>query len=241
MKAAGYQSASVTLGASGFQERKEAWGHPAPLPPCSSKQPGPADNGAVSPAAQESRAAGRTRCPKREVSPCFLTHQRRPRCWGSGSRCWCCVAIVHGEEQHHALAMPQFHPSASCWWELGGTGLGLLHWGREGARDMLPARLSRHKAGNPGARLNWDVSGQKGVRWQVHAWVLSHHLLPDAVSASSKPAEHWASHQNNGGDPLHHPATQSAPGGSRDWSLLHPDTENNYMIMRFGSKVQINL
>lgn len=25
------------------------------------------------------------------------------------------------------------------------------------------------------------------------------------------------------------------------WSLLLPDTGNNYMIMRFGSKVQINL
>lgn len=28
---------------------------------------------------------------------------------------------------------------------------------------------------------------------------------------------------------------------ARAWNLLLPDTGNNYMIMRFGSKVQINL
>lgn len=113
VKAAGYQSASITLGASGFQERKEVWGHPAPLPPFSSKQPGCADNGAVPPAAREFGAAGRARRPKRNISPHFLSHKSRPWCWGSSSRCQCRPALVWDAEQHHASAMPQFRPSST--------------------------------------------------------------------------------------------------------------------------------
>lgn len=45
------------------------WGHPAPLPPLSSKQPEPADNGAVPPATQEFRANAHTRCPKCGIFP----------------------------------------------------------------------------------------------------------------------------------------------------------------------------
>lgn len=77
VKAAGYQSTGVTLGVSGFQERKEVWGHPAPLPPYSSKQPGPADNGAVPQATQEFGANGHTCCPKCGIFPRFLTHKSK--------------------------------------------------------------------------------------------------------------------------------------------------------------------
>lgn len=167
VKAAGYQSASVTLGASGFQERKEVWGHPAPLPPFSSKQPGRADNSAVPPAAQAFGAAGRTRRPKRKISPHFLSHKSRSRCWGSSSRCQCCPALVRAVEQHHASAMPQFHPSASLLVRTGSHRAGFapgLQWGfGKVLRNVFPAGLPRHKVGNPGARLNRDAVGQGGA------------------------------------------------------------------------------
>lgn len=234
MKAAGYQSTSVTLGASGFQERKEVWGHPAPLPPFSSKQPGRADNAAVPPAAQEFGATSHTHCLKHKISPRFLSHKSHPRCRGRGGGCRCRPALVRGAEWHHTLAMPQFHPSASYWQKLGVTGLGLLLGCTGGCGkvlgDVFPAGLPRHKVGNPGVRLNRDAAGQRGVMGTCCSHMPRSSATISHRTQSRRPANQQGteqSHQTNGAleqhrgriRPLcHHPAMQSAPGGSRDWS-----------------------
>lgn len=98
VKAAGYQRASVTLGASGFQERKEVWGHPAPLPPFSSKQPAPADNRAAPVPRRNSGPPAARAAPKmRDFFPRFLCSEERPRCRGGGG-----PGYVRGARRHRA-------------------------------------------------------------------------------------------------------------------------------------------
>lgn len=238
VKAAGYQSASVTLGASGFQERKEAWGHPALLPPFSSKQPGRADNGAVAPVPQEFGASGPTSYPKHEIRPRFLSHKSQTWCWGSSGWCRCHPAPVQDVEQHHTLARLQFHPSVSYWWELGVTGLYLLLCCAEGCRKVLGDCFT---LGCPGARQVAPVQGQSRM-WQGRGtmasccsttpgspptttfWALRH-----TSRASDSPTKLAGSQSNARAGSVPLPPRQVAQegAGTGAWSLLHPDTENN--------------
>lgn len=127
VKTAGYQRASVTLGASGFQERKEVWGHPAPLPPFSSKQPAPADNRAAPVPRRNSGPPAARAAPKTRDFPPFpllqraaaVPGRRRPRVARGGTAqlrgeapAPALPPLTGGNWDHWAGCAPAVHPGS---------------------------------------------------------------------------------------------------------------------------------
>lgn len=161
------------LAESSFQERKEVWGHPAPLPPFSSKQPSPADNGAVPPGARGLQPHVH---PKHEIP--LVSSPIKAGCEAGADA----TRLLHGMQS--SITYPQC-PICTPVLLTGGNWESLrLLLGCEGAREGAHgcgAALAQGR--NPSAGLNWDVAGQggDGDLLLLHTWALSHHFSLDTV------------------------------------------------------------